>query len=366
MNTEEDIQTKKNTGYDWSTADEPLLQRIDDLSSLQRSLDVSDAVFVSRSGVSSTVWLRLKARTYPGKVHEVLAKLEQHVILHRAAMRNVQASLTFKFVTTPAFEQLQGALSDLDKCMLLGDRDRFVWILARTGWGKSAIIEELRKARPGSVSLRLKESWKSSYFGFMKQLANEVDLRQPRVLVRKGRAGGKDEYAHRPWRGEEELETALIDRLRLQPKLFFVDEFEYMSRRVLHLLRVLANETGCAFVIACLPESYRALFAAHTRTHTEQLASRTLFAVCQDQITADITRQFLAQIWPEFPGMDDAAELLTTEAMRFGGIWKIRRALETLASMTRQAGRKVPSVKLMQDAIDHVSDVTLVRLANAA
>ena len=366
MKTEEDTQTKKTTGYDWSTADELLLQRIEDLANLQRSLDVSDAAFVSRSGVSSTVWLRLKARSYTGKVPEVLAKLEQHVILNRAAMKNVQAGVTFRFVPTPAFESLQGALGDLDKCMILGDRDRFVWILARTGWGKSAIIDELRKTRPGSVTLKLKESWKSSYFGFMKQLAHEVDLRQPRVLVRKGRDGAKDEYAPRPWRGEEELETDILDRLRVQPKLFFVDEFEYMSRRVLHLLRVLANETGCGFVIACLPESYRALFAPHTRTHTEQLASRTLYAACQDQITPDITRQFIAQIWPEFPGIDEAAEILATEAMRFGGIWKVRRALETLVSLTRAAGRKAPTVPLMRQAVTHVSEVTLLRFADAA
>lgn len=337
----------------WTEIDEDALARIGFISDWQESKSLSDEKFMSGCTVSATTWFRIKQRSYAGDVLTNLELIERHFLARKEQLSGAAEIAAKTFFETSKYMELRSAVANVKVKAERGHRDRIVWRLGRTGWGKTADIKHLRDALGGGVIVTARESWRNSYWGAVTSMASALAVRPPM------RAGTSKARGRRDWRSVTEVEGAVLQRLALRPELIFVDEFEYLGRHVKNLLRSILNETSSQFVISCLPTSYENL-AIKGGDYTEQLISRTEAVIESGRFTSELAGNFLKEHWQNNSATDECSGMMSDEANRFGGFHACERLTAFLRATCKARAPRVPD---MHNAVDFYRKFVRTRAA---
>lgn len=217
---------------------QPVLQ----LARMQKAKGIPDADFarVVRFGYSGSVWGKIKAGTFNGRLAKAISDVKR-ALAYAQVGRVVEAD-----GDTIMFDHIGDAVASVEIAQAnarRSDEHRITFVVGPTGSGKTQTLKYLHR-RFGGDLLHAHPDWRKSYMSSLTEFAEGLGLSC---------------NFHRV----HQLQSAILDDLKSRPRFIGIDEANYFSRDGLDFIKALCNETGCVLALGTLPDDLRYLNAVH-------------------------------------------------------------------------------------------------------
>lgn len=238
---------------------------------------LSDGAFARRftgaHNISVTTWSRLCSGTYnDGKIYgkaedmqAAIKTIEERLPKLRAAAAHAKSFYPTAFVKAVK-NRIRDAQDDPYK-------RRVVVGLAPTGFGKSALVEDLR-VDLGAICVEGLQSWKSSYRCFCASIARAAGTPVP-LSAKQDRA-----------------EEIMLEALSTTDRVLVIDEANTLSGPCANGIKEIVNRTGCTVVLLAIPEFWDK-FLEGNAGEVHQVINRCQRVVRQQSVKADDVKLFL-------------------------------------------------------------------------
>lgn len=288
--------------------------KVEEIAAWQRSAGLDDAAFVEGcTAMSVQTWYQLRTGRYGAKDCSKMVTIAGKHAVERRALYTRSQSLVLKplgFVETDKWHEVLSAVESAQTAADIGDDDKIVWVIGESGMGKTEIARQL-VARKTARLITASESWRESYFDALTDFAAAVNAAEPQTSDGKPKA----------WPSKGAAERAIMRQLAERPCVLCINEVEFFSRRVLNLLRKIADETRTVVVIFCVPEFHRQI-VAQGGAYAKQLRTRTEGVVHLDAVEITDAVKVLNTYWPRNPDVKAEAKELRDYCNHFGG-WRV-------------------------------------------
>lgn len=300
----------------WKNYTDDQRKAVEEIAKWQTSANLSDAAFVEGcSTMSEQSWYQLHTGRYGAKdCSRMVSIAKSHSIERR---RTYLKSLTLKplaFIESDKYTEVINAVDSAQAAADIGDDDKIIFIIGASGMGKTEIARQLVKLKTASL-VTASESWREGFLDALTDFAEAIGIPQPT------NADGKVKQ----WQSKGAAEREIMRKLKASPRVLCVNEVEFFSRRVLNLLRKIADETKTVVVIFCVPEFYSEILK-QGGAHAKQLRTRTEGVVWLDQLEKADVSKVLAHYWPAMLSDAPAASELAQYVNTFGG-WRVLKRI---------------------------------------
>ena len=273
---------------------------IDELNALRAKLAVpNDTEFHKRylsSYMSYSTWFRLNDGNYNGKIEKYIDCCRQvienitELLASRTYLRPVQIGEFYRLNTFEAvFESIKEAQER-------PDNKRLVIFLAETGFGKSAVCEQLH-IKYNATLIESSEVWRSSYFACVKD-----------VCAALGSAG--------PWKSVAAAQEWMLNQMNKKVGVLGIDEANSFGPHSCNLVKMILNRTPWVVFIGALP----GLFNMMTRKswfEASQMLRRAIAVIHHADIKPVDVSPFVSEL--KFAEPKAALPLIAGAGNKFGG-----------------------------------------------
>lgn len=307
--------THKEEKILWENYTPEQRQAIEEIVAWQNSAGLTNAEFVEGcSSMAEQSWYQLSTGRYGAKdCTKMVAVAKKHVIERRAIFIKSQNLKPVGFIESDKFSEVVGAVDSAQAAADIGDDDKIIWVIGESGMGKTEIARQLVDRKTASL-VTASESWREGFLDALTDFAEAIGIPHP------VNADGKD----KAWGSKGAAEREIMKKLKTSPRVLCVNEVEFFSRRVLNLLRKIADETKTVIVIFCVPEFYNEILK-QGGAYAKQLRTRTEGVVWLDKIERSDIAKLLSHYWPALKDDQTAAEI-AKYANEFGG-WRIAKRI---------------------------------------
>ncbi len=298
--------------------------KIEEIAAWQEQAKLTDAEFLEGcSKISAQSWYQLRTGRYGAKdCSRMVGLASEHAKQRRRTWTKAQIirARPFAFVETSKFREVMEAVESAQAAAEAGDDDKIVWVIGKSGMGKTEAARQL-VARRSAHLVTAAESWREGYLDALTDFALAIDVPQPLSAEKRPKA----------WPSKGAAERAIMRQLTARPCILCVNEVEFFSRRVLNLLRKIADETQTVVVIFCVPDFYVEILQ-QGGAYAEQLRTRTEGVVWLDQVEAADVAKSLSAYWPLLPqdALKAASKALRDYVNSFGGWRSLKRIVRHL------------------------------------
>lgn len=298
--------------------------KVEEIAEWQAKVGLSDAQFVEGCPkMSLQSWYQLRSGRYTAKdCSRMVGIAVEHAGLRRRTFVKARllSATPFPFVDTDRFREVVEAVESAQAAAEAGDDDKIVWVIGKSGMGKTEAARQL-VTRHSARLVTASESWREGYLDALTDFALAVDV--PQLKNNKG-----DPKA---WPSKGTAERAIMKHLANRPGILCVNEVEFFSRRVLNLLRAIADQTQTVVVIFCVPDFYKDILE-QGGAYALQLRTRTEGVVFLDKLSAADVEASLAVFWPQISKetLRAAAKELRDYVNGFGGWRSLKRIVRHL------------------------------------
>lgn len=228
------------------------------LARMQKGKELPDADFarVVRFDYSGSVWGKIKAGTFNGRISKAITAVKRALAFAQTG-RVVEAD-----GDTIMFDHIGDAVASVEIAQAnarANDEHRITFIVGPSGSGKTRTLSYLHKKFGGDF-LHAHPDWRRSYMSSLTEFAEGIGLT------------GVYHRVHA-------LQNAILDDLKGRPRFIAIDEANYFSRDGLDFIKALCNETGCTLALGTLPTDLRYLNAVHN--HEARQVIRRSVAIIQ-------------------------------------------------------------------------------------
>ena len=293
-----------------------VLQRLDELQKLigqTEGRECSDGDFARRFLPFSTTTLsRMRSGTYRGDIGRVTDQMSDAIDEIEARLDSIThaAKADKSFIRT---RLAKAAISAVTKARD-GRGRSVVVILAPTGAGKTEIGRHLQSK--GAVYVEGRQSWQSSYKAFCADVCAA---------------------AGRPirWRyySERDAEIEMLAALRSRDGVLYIDEANTLGRSTANAIKLIANQTGYAVVLAAIPEMWDR-FILGAENEVRQVVNRCQPILRHSTLTAADVTPFLQRTALAVDDIAAATTLTLQAANSFGALKTVASLIDSLGAMS--------------------------------
>lgn len=273
---------------------------IAELNALRAKLAVpNDTEFHKRylsSYMSYSTWFRLNDGNYNGNVEKYIDRCRQvienitELLAARTYLRPVQVGEFYKLNTFEAvFESVKEAKER-------PDNKRLVVFLAATGFGKTALCEQL-KARYNATYVESSETWRGSYFAGVKDLCCAF-----------GNGG--------PWKSVCAAQEWLLTEMNKKVGILAIDEANSFGPHSCNMVKLILNRTSWTVVICAIPGLFD-LMARKSWFESSQMLRRAIAVIHHSDIRPVDVAPFVSEL--KFAEPKAALPLIAGAGNKFGG-----------------------------------------------
>ena len=302
----------------------PSIQR---LAAIQSDLGLKDIPFAAqlRLGMHGANWGKILAGTYTGSFSKALTKLE----IALDAYQNPGSGEMEEGIVV--LGHVREALEAMEIAKLTDDEHRLVILAGPRGSGKSRTMA-LAHHRFGGNSLEALPSWSGSYFDFLVQFAEELEIS----------IEGK--------RSKGAFEATILDTLKHEPRAIFIDEFNYFSPAGINFLKAILNRTSCPIMTATIPHFLTRMVAeSRTAQESAQLVRRAVAVIHIPAVTERDVMQVERAIFPDLGISSESAREIAAAAnrhSRLDSVYAILDDAESAADIAKAIARHERSRKI--------------------
>ncbi len=308
----------------WSNYTETQRAKVEEIAAWQSKAGLSDAQFVEGCPkMSYQSWYQLRTGRYSAKdCSRMVGIAVEHAANRRKTFVKAKtlSATPFPFCETDRFREIVDAVESAQAAAEAGDDDKIVWVIGRSGMGKTEAARQL-VSRHGARLVTASESWREGYLDALTDFALAIDVPQPKSAKGDPKA----------WPSKGTAERAIMRHLANRPGILCVNEVEFFSRRVLNLLRAIADQTQTVVVIFCVPDFYTEILE-QGGAYALQLRTRTEGVVFLDRVEVPDVEQSLRVFWPALSAetVRAAAKELRDYVNQFGGWRALKRIVRGL------------------------------------
>lgn len=286
---------------------------IEEISAWQTAAGLSNAEFVSGcTQMSEQSWYQISTGRYGAKDPTRMVNIAKaHAARRRAtfARANSLGARPLPFIETAKWQEMSEAVDSALAAAELGDDDKIIWGIGESGMGKTEIARQLIRTKTATM-VTASEAWRDGYLDALTDIAEALGIPSPT------NASGQA----KSWASKGTAERAILKALTAKPRVLCVNEVEFFSRRLLNLIRKIADETKTVLVIFCVPEFYRDILT-QGGAYARQLRTRTEGVVWLDKVESGDVAKVMEHYWPGH-SHGEAAKAIARYACKFGG-WRI-------------------------------------------
>lgn len=343
--TTETTVTGSPEGELWKNYTGTQRARLEEIRVWQQRVGLSDADFVAGCpGMAAQTWYMLSTGRYPAKdCTRICGIAFKHAPVRRKAHERASkmALMPLPYIETAKWQEVEAAVESANAAAEIGDDDKVVWVVGASGMGKTEIARQL-VSRMGARIVTASESWREGYLDALTDFAAALGVPGLKNMA------GQD----KAWPSKGTAERAIKKHLKERPCIICVNEVEFFSRRVLNLLRSIADETRAVVVIFCVPDFHKDI-VENGGAYAKQLRTRTEGVVWLDKVEAEDAAAVLTHYWPKMEDVKQAAKALSSYANSFGGWRVLKRITRNLRSLMSDSP---PALEQVQAAIEQQRD----------
>lgn len=330
----------------WSGLTPEHRSAIEEIAAWQDSVGLNDTQFVEGCAkMSAQSWYQLRTGRYGAKdCSRMVGIAISHAKIRRKTLAKARefSSQPFPFMETRQFREVMDAVASAQAAAESGDDDKVVWVVGKSGMGKTEAARQLVKLRTARL-ISASESWREGYLDALTDIALAIGVPTPKSVEEKPKA----------WPSKGAAERAIMTQLKARPGILCVNEVEFFSRRVLNLLRKIADESQTVVVIFCVPEFYGDILR-QGGAYAEQLRTRTESVVWLEALERSDIERALCEYWPKQPQttLKQVSTALRDYVNTFGG-WR------TLKRIVRHLREQFPTQEESPDLASVASAIAL-------
>lgn len=213
---------------------------------------------------------------------------------------------------------------------------RVIVLLGPTGSGKSEIGRHMA-AKSGAVVAEGRQSWKSSYKAFCRDVA----------------AAARSPVAARQC-DEHFAESSMLEALGPRAGTLYIDEANTLGPFIANGVKLIANQTLHTVVIAAIPEMWDD-FVGRATNEVKQVLNRTQAVIRFDRVTEAEARIFMAGCGLTDADLPEACRQVCAAANEAGAYKLVKRAAAWLRDQDAPVLADVDkAVRLVRASLDEV------------
>ena len=274
---------------------------LEELAALQVEHGLADEAFSKqvKLGYSGSSWGKIKAGTFSGSWEKASASVKRALITARGGI----ARSVGRFVL---FEHIDALLSGIALAREEEGPNRLLIVVGKMGMGKTEIARYLAREEEAAV-VEGRPAWAGSYMAALGDFAAALGLQGD-------------------WRSVAAAEQAVVEELRLSPRLIVVDEGNYFSSQGLNFLKLVLNRSRSVVVLLTLPPDFARMLATN-RHESRQLVRRAVAILQIPDVSERDVRSMHAAGWPDV-AINGHAPQVAAAANKFGGFDLVARVLD--------------------------------------